>query len=255
MVLHHVAQRAGLVVVADAILEADGLGHRDLDVIDVGGVPQRFVERVGETQRHQVLHRFLAEIVIDAEDLVLFEDLADLVVQRPGRVQVAADRLFHHDARLRGGKAMLFQLEADVAEERWRDGHVEDADALAVADRLLQRLEALARERIDRDIGKAGEESIQLLGDDVLLRHMVDDRLASELAVLLVGQLGSRRTDDAGRFGELARDLALIQCRQELALGQVAGRAEGDEVERLDGNDLARHGFVLSEASFADAII
>ena len=74
VVLHHVAQCAGLVVVGDAIFEADGFGHRDLHVVDMGGVPQRLVERVGKAQRHQVLHRLLAEIVVDAEDLVFAEN-------------------------------------------------------------------------------------------------------------------------------------------------------------------------------------
>ena len=39
MVLHHVAQRAGLLVVAAAALDADRLGHRDLHVVDEVAVP------------------------------------------------------------------------------------------------------------------------------------------------------------------------------------------------------------------------
>ena len=81
MVLHHVAQRAGLVVVTGTAFEADGFGHRDLHMVDMGGVPERLVERVGKAQRHQVLHRLLAEIVVDAEDLLFLEDLADRVVE------------------------------------------------------------------------------------------------------------------------------------------------------------------------------
>ena len=80
VVLHHVAQRAGLVVIGHAVFEADGLRDGDLHVVDMGGVPQRLVERVGKAQRHQVLHRLLAEIVVDAEDLVLAE-----VFRRSGR--------------------------------------------------------------------------------------------------------------------------------------------------------------------------
>jgi hypothetical protein len=81
MVLHHVAQSAGLVVIADAVLQPHRLGHCDLHVVNMGRVPERLVQRVGEPQRHQVLHRLLAEIVVDAEDLVLVEDAADRVVE------------------------------------------------------------------------------------------------------------------------------------------------------------------------------
>ena len=67
VVLDHVAQRAGTVVVAAAVLDAEGLGHGDLHVVDVLRVPQRLEQRVGEAQRQQVLHRLLAEVVVDAE--------------------------------------------------------------------------------------------------------------------------------------------------------------------------------------------
>jgi hypothetical protein len=36
VVLHHVAQRAGLVVIAGAAFQSDGFGNGDLHVVDVG---------------------------------------------------------------------------------------------------------------------------------------------------------------------------------------------------------------------------
>ena len=69
-----------MVVVAAAALDAEALGDGDLDVIDMGGVPERLEQRVAEAERHQVLHRLLAEIVVDAVDLPLVEDPADRVV-------------------------------------------------------------------------------------------------------------------------------------------------------------------------------
>ena len=71
MVLHHVAQHAGAVVVAGAAFQADRLGDGDLHVVDHVGVPQPLEDRIGEAQRHQVLHGFLAEVVVDAEGLRL----------------------------------------------------------------------------------------------------------------------------------------------------------------------------------------
>jgi hypothetical protein len=85
VVLHHVAQRAGGVVVAGTALDAEGLGHGDLHMIDMGGVPEGLEQCIGEAQRHQVLHRLLAEIMIDSVDLRLGKDLADGVVHGPGR--------------------------------------------------------------------------------------------------------------------------------------------------------------------------
>jgi hypothetical protein len=75
VVLEHVAQRTGVVVVAATLLDADRLRRGDLDRVDVAPVPDRLEDDVRETQRHDVLHRFFPEIVIDAVDRVLGEDL------------------------------------------------------------------------------------------------------------------------------------------------------------------------------------
>ena len=65
-------------------------------------VPDRLEERVGEAEVEQVLHRLLAEVVIDAEDRRLGEHLVQRLVERARRGEVAAERLLDRDARLRG---------------------------------------------------------------------------------------------------------------------------------------------------------
>ena len=73
MILDHVAQRTGRLVVARAIFDAERLAGENLDVIDVAAVPDRLEDRVGETQHHDVLRGLLAEEVVDAVDGGLFE--------------------------------------------------------------------------------------------------------------------------------------------------------------------------------------
>ncbi len=77
MVLHHVAQCAGLVVEARTAAHAYRFRYRNLHALDVRRLPQRPEDRVAETQHHQVLHRFLAEIMVDAVDLRFGEMAAD----------------------------------------------------------------------------------------------------------------------------------------------------------------------------------
>ena len=62
-----------LLVVRAATLDADLLGHGDLHVVDVLPVPQRLEDAVGEAEDEQVLDRLLAEVVVDAIDLLLDE--------------------------------------------------------------------------------------------------------------------------------------------------------------------------------------
>ena len=73
MVLNHVADGAGLVVERAAALHAEILRHGDLNALDVLAVPERFQERVGEAEEDHVVHRPLAEVVVDAEDVIFVE--------------------------------------------------------------------------------------------------------------------------------------------------------------------------------------
>ncbi|MNQ73243.1 hypothetical protein D3C85_879700 [compost metagenome] len=87
VVLHHVAHGAGAVVVGAAVFHAQGFADADLHMVDVPGAPDRLEQAVGETQGHEVLHGFLAQVVVDAEHLGFVEHLADRGVDRLGRLQ------------------------------------------------------------------------------------------------------------------------------------------------------------------------
>ena len=99
VILDHVAQRAGIVVVAAALFDADGLGRGDLHGVDVAAIPERLENDVGKAQRHDILHRLFAEVVVDAVDGFLIEDFAHFGLQRARRVEVGAERLLDDDPR------------------------------------------------------------------------------------------------------------------------------------------------------------
>ena len=80
MVRHHVAQCAGSFIEVPASLDADRLGGRDLDGVDVVAVPERLQDAVAEAERHDVLDGFLAEEMVDAIDLRLADLRQDLRV-------------------------------------------------------------------------------------------------------------------------------------------------------------------------------
>ena len=101
MVLDEVAQRARALVVPGPAADPDVLGGGDLDAVDVVAVPHRLEQRVGEPQRHQVLDRLLAQVVVDPEHLGLVEHVEDLDVELARRREVVAERLLDHDPDLR----------------------------------------------------------------------------------------------------------------------------------------------------------
>src|SRR3990170_142452 len=91
MVLEDIPQDADGVVEAAAMFDAHRFGDGDLDVIDVVAIPDRLEDAVGEAKEEDVLHRLLAQVVVDAIDLVLAQVAVQGGVELTGGLQVAAE--------------------------------------------------------------------------------------------------------------------------------------------------------------------
>jgi hypothetical protein len=100
VILNHVAERSTLLVVPAAGAYADFFRYRDLNAVDEVAVPQRLEDRVGESLHQQVLHGFLAEVVIDAIHLMFFENVPNRGVERTSRCQIFAKRFLDDDFRV-----------------------------------------------------------------------------------------------------------------------------------------------------------
>ncbi|CCF17988.1 protein of unknown function [Pseudorhizobium banfieldiae] len=247
VVLHHVAQCAGRVVIAGAAFQSDGLRNGDLHVVDVLRVPERLVEGIGEAQRHQVLHRLLAEVVIDAEDLLFLEYPADGVIELQCRREVAADRLLHDDPGLLGDQLVVADLFRDGAEDRRSNGKIEDADAiLAAVQKLLELVPALIRFRVNRDVEQPLAEALDLGVIVFSGFEMLAERVTRKGPILFVGKRAAGRTDDAGGLEELSLDLSMIERRQQLSFRKVARSAKHDAIKGIDRDNLAAHKARLS---------
>ena len=114
VVRHHVAQGAGFVVISAALFHADSFRHRNLDVIDVTSVPDRLEDSVGKAESQNVLNGFFAQVVIDAVDLLFIGHPQQLLVQKPGGLEIMTERFFDDDAppvlRLLAASGRLLQV-------------------------------------------------------------------------------------------------------------------------------------------------
>ncbi len=205
MVRHHVAQRAGRFVEARAGLDADGFRDRYLHMVDAVAVPDRLEQSVGEAQRHDVLHRLLAEEMIDAIDLVLAQRLQYLRVERDGRRVIVAERLFDDHAAPRL-TLLLRQAGAaqpidNGAEKPFRHRQVKQR---ATAQRLLAF--DLSQFRAEPPVGLGFEEIAGEVGHHA-------------------GELGPGLLIDRGRVELIA--LLLYRALDEIvqALAPIVGRA------------------------------
>ncbi len=235
MVLHDVAQGAGFFVEGAAAFDADAFRRGDLDVVDEVAVPDGLEDAVGKAKDQHVLHGFLAEVVIDAEDLVLAEDGVDVVVQFFGAFKVVAEGLFNDDAngadfRLR--HVVRAETMNDVGEVVGRGGEIKEpiaagaVVAIELAQQFLQRVVALIVVEVHRVVGDLLYKFIELAVVFVDTAEL-DDAL-THIFGEAVGEIAAGDADDAKLFGEQAGLLQMKERGEQLALGQIAGGAEDD---------------------------
>ena len=98
MVLDHIANRAGFLIKLAAALDAERLRHRDLHAVNIVAIPDGLQKAVGEAEDQQVLDRFLAQVVVDAEDIFFRKSLVQRVIQLARRDQIAPERLLQDHA-------------------------------------------------------------------------------------------------------------------------------------------------------------
>ena len=148
------------------MFDAHGFGDGDGHIINVATIPHRLEERIGKTKRQNVLHRFLAEIMINPKDLGFLEAGGENGVQGARRFQIVADRFLNHDpcpfpVARQSGLAEIFW---NFAEHARRRGHVKNAMSFGAP--FLFQLRALFAEGcISRQLLE-----IALLVMDVLAR-------------------------------------------------------------------------------------
>ena len=225
---HHVPVGPGLLVEGGPGLDAEGLGHVDLDVVDVLAVPDRLEQPVGEAEGQDVLGRLLAQEVVDPEDLVVVEDLAHQRVQLTGAVEVGPERLLHDDPGPVGEPGLPEGPHHGVGGVG-RDAQVVEAPGLGVEgglegpDRLGQPVHAV----VPGHVADAPRELVPVLVGDAAPGELVAGRPGDAVVLPLVERLERGGHDVA--VGQHAGPRQVEQAGQELPLGQVAGGAEQDD--------------------------
>ena len=267
MILHDVANDAVPVKVATAPHRANVLLERDLHRLDVVAVPQRLEKDVPEAQHEQILHQLLAQVVVDAVQLVLGERRGEQLPELPGAFAVPAKGLFDdHAIEPARGHARRLNGRAGGRKHVGRHGKIEHA----VGRRAGEARRVLCAGRgqvhlgpglgvvVPAPAGVGAERQEPLEGAPSSssssfaagpLRHSPSSFAAAPLrhtrsvnarehgAVLFaergVGVGGARKADDAGVAGQVARQVQLEQRGVGLLLGQVARRAQHHHGQRL----------------------
>mmetsp|Transcript_5741 Transcript_5741/g.13964 ORF Transcript_5741/g.13964 Transcript_5741/m.13964 type:complete len:240 (+) Transcript_5741:567-1286(+) len=108
VILDHIPDDPVVREIPTAALRAEVLLERDPHASNVLRVEQRLEPGVPEAKKGQILYNLLAQIVVDAEDVVFRPDLPQVIHQLLSRRQIMAKRLLHDEpgearGRRRGG--------------------------------------------------------------------------------------------------------------------------------------------------------
>jgi hypothetical protein len=217
------AERADRVVEVAAVLDAEALGHRDLDALEVVAVPERLEHRVREPEVEQLLEPHLPEEVVDPVELRLRHVLVQLRCERPRRHQVVAERLLDDDA---GGLGQAGRGEPFYhrAEQEGRDLQIEDGELGAFHDVADPVVGGRVVER-SLHVREPCRQAVEHLRVELLARP--HDRLARALAELVDGPVVNRDADDRGV--EQPSLLQPVERPERHHLRQVARDSEDDK--------------------------
>ena len=235
VILHHVAQRAGLVIEPAAPPDSELLGHGDLHVADAATAPHRLEQRVAEAQRQQVLHRLLAEVVIDAIDLLLAETLRHLLIDALRRSAIGPEWLLQNDAGI-GRHHLRGSHVGGRGDIKARRGRQEPDPQLRVAigNPGLELPEVLDARRIKLLIIQAGGKFAPAFVAEPTIPQMLAAVRERALHIGLAIHDTARGGENARACVKLPGNETLVQRRQELAHGQIARSPQQDQFKRVE---------------------
>src|SRR5262249_32196409 len=98
MVLHHIANRARLIVEGAATLDPEIFRHGNLHALDMVAVPERLQERIRKAEIANVMNRPLPEIMVDAENRRLLKSREQGPIELTGRGEICPEGFFDDDA-------------------------------------------------------------------------------------------------------------------------------------------------------------
>ena len=165
-------------------------------MIDVMIVPKRFKQHVAKPNSHQVLHGLFAKVMVDAVNLAFIKMLRQRRVQRFGRRQIAAKRLFNNHAAAVIGNVECVQPFGQIPKQAGRDREVKGVDDLK-PDQIMQFIPAAIALGVHRDVVQLGQEPFDAIGLRRFIATKFRNGFADHLAVAITVNIGPCSTDYA----------------------------------------------------------
>ncbi len=96
MILNHIAQSTGSIIVSSAVAYTDFLRSCDFYSVYITPIPHRLKKSIGKPGYHNILNRFFAKIMVDPVNLMLKKSAVKFIIQFHGSFVTVSKRFFHY---------------------------------------------------------------------------------------------------------------------------------------------------------------
>ena len=97
MILKHVAQHTGFLIISRTGADSQLFGGNNADISNMMPVPERFKNGVGKPEDKRVLNGFFSKVMINAENLIFPEVLVQNRIQFKGCFKITAERFLNNN--------------------------------------------------------------------------------------------------------------------------------------------------------------
>jgi len=234
MVLEHVAQDAGLVVVTPAPSDIDCFHDADLHAFDIGPVPDWLEHGVGEAEEEDVLRGLFAQIMVDAVNLLFVQGSMQVVVQFLGAGEIVTEGLFDDHpppAAAVGDHASLVQVFDGCQVLSWRQRQIIEPVGRAIFLLFEEVDEIVIVVGIGQVAGDVPQQPGELIPGRIVecLRSHLLHVFAQVVAKIIMAVFRPRKADDTRWLIQPFFTVQVIQRRHQLTPRQVAGAAQNND--------------------------
>src|SRR3989338_8106267 len=240
MILPDVTKRSRRVVKRAAFFGANRFEEPDFDFLNQLFSPRNLEEVIRKTERQDVLQHFLREIVIDAINLLLFEEFRESIVDCVRSPAVVTKRFLHDNPRppavytTRLGETAFCDMTRNRRVKLWRHSEIEELVCthtpfrIELVDCLFERRVTCLFVEITALETKHFDERFDFCWVKQLCRVYRNDRF-DMFAEFRIAPRPAREADDAEHRWEFTFRIQMEQCGHYFDPHEVSRGAERDK--------------------------
>ena len=134
MILYHISEGSGRLIVCPTIPDRERFTHGDLDIVDIMMIPYRLEKNIGKPKCEDILYSSFRHIVIDTIDLLFRKKWNEGMMERSGTLEISTEWLLENDTSMRKSRTQSSIPEEKIIEECTRNREIDDHLSISITE-------------------------------------------------------------------------------------------------------------------------